>query len=101
MFAHVSHSLDTTRECPEYKDGDLVPPLELCIRTRSVSIHLYVTLLINLKMSQINLEKLRMFSAEVYRIPIVTFTRAYYFDSSELLTDAFPLGFAQANVRQS
>ena len=28
--------LDTTRECPDYKDTDLVPPLEHCIRTRFV-----------------------------------------------------------------
>lgn len=27
-------TVDTTRECPEYKDTDLVPPLEHCIRTR-------------------------------------------------------------------
>ncbi|CAH3185740.1 unnamed protein product, partial [Porites lobata] len=27
-------TVDTTKECPEYKDTDLVPPLEHCIRTR-------------------------------------------------------------------
>jgi len=27
-------TVDTTRECPDYKDIDLVPPLEHCIRTR-------------------------------------------------------------------
>ncbi|KAJ7319204.1 hypothetical protein OS493_036367 [Desmophyllum pertusum] len=27
-------TVDTTRECPDYKDTDLVPPLEHCIRTR-------------------------------------------------------------------
>lgn len=27
-------TIDTTGECPEYKDTDLVPPLEHCIRTR-------------------------------------------------------------------
>lgn len=27
-------TVDTARECPDYKDTDLVPPLEHCIRTR-------------------------------------------------------------------
>ena len=31
---HLSLDKDTTKECPEYKDTDLVPPLEHCIRTR-------------------------------------------------------------------
>ncbi|XP_022794375.1 probable ubiquitin carboxyl-terminal hydrolase MINDY-4 [Stylophora pistillata] len=30
----IKLTIDTTRECPEYKDTDLVPPLEHCIRTR-------------------------------------------------------------------
>lgn len=30
----IKLTIDTTRECPDYKDTDLVPPLEHCIRTR-------------------------------------------------------------------
>ena len=34
---------DTTRECPDYKDTDLVPPLEHCIRTRFVLRKIFFT----------------------------------------------------------
>lgn len=30
----IKLTIDTTQDCPEYKDTDLVPPLEHCIRTR-------------------------------------------------------------------